>query len=105
VLLRALGGVRLVEDDPGQPRVRLQDADQQPSSFQPIFAAVDALDLELLTRLDAILLPDFRGENDLVMGIEGKTRGRFARTLTNRTTSERIGSSPKGSRDAMLIMA
>jgi hypothetical protein len=35
------------------------------SSFQPIFTTVDALDLELLTRLDAIPLPDFRRENDL----------------------------------------
>jgi hypothetical protein len=34
-------------------------------SFQPVFAAVDAFDLELLARLDAIALPDFGRENNL----------------------------------------
>ena len=34
-------------------------------SFQPVFAAVDTFDLELLTRFDAIALADFRWENDL----------------------------------------
>ena len=34
-------------------------------SFQPIFAAVDAFDLEFLPRLDCITLPYFSRENDL----------------------------------------
>jgi hypothetical protein len=34
-------------------------------SFQPVFAAVDTFDLELLPRLDAIALPDFGRENNL----------------------------------------
>ncbi len=34
---------------------------------QPVFAAVDTFDLELLARLDAIALADFCGENDLTL--------------------------------------
>jgi len=34
-------------------------------AHQPVFAAVEAFDLELLSRLDAVLPADFRGQNDL----------------------------------------
>ena len=34
-------------------------------AFQPVFAAIDPLDLELLPRLDTVLPPDFSGQNDL----------------------------------------
>ena len=36
-------------------------------SLQPVFTAVDALDLELLPRLDAIPLADLGGQNDLAL--------------------------------------
>ena len=34
-------------------------------SFEPVFAAFDSFDLELLPRFDAITLADFGGENNL----------------------------------------
>jgi hypothetical protein len=35
---------------------------------QPVVAAIQALDLELLTRFDSIPLPDLGGKYDLALG-------------------------------------
>jgi hypothetical protein len=40
-------------------------------AYEPIFPAIDALDLELLPGFDVVLPPELRGDDDLALGGNG----------------------------------
>ncbi|MGH8691778.1 MAG: DUF3604 domain-containing protein, partial [Burkholderiales bacterium] len=73
--LRALQGFepafdRTSEQQLEQPFIRVGS-----KAHEPVFAAVDTLDLELLPRLDTVPLPDLGGQDDLVAGSDSHAGG------------------------------
>jgi hypothetical protein len=80
VVSQGIGGLGLDRDEEILLRTSQEPVDQtlvlgRRKTYETIFTAVDALDLELLPRLDAILPAELRRENDLAFGGNGSLHG------------------------------